>query len=176
MAATVARIGREKSLGRLVKSVYNIKGRGAPERRRLAEAALLRANPQLAREAAFQPGAMVVVPDLRDEDLADDLKDVQNAPDEALERLGAAISDVSRRAKSAFEAAAKSSEETLANLDSDELKGVVSKTAPDLAEQLGKVKATAEARQAANKDRASQVSSLLKQARKDLKAMRRGVG
>lgn len=175
MAATVARIGRERSLSRLVKSVYNIKGRGAPERRRLAEAALLRANPQLARKAAFQPGAMVVVPDLRDEDLADDLKEMESAPGEALERLGRAISDVSKRAKTAFEAAEKMSEETLANLDSDELKRAVEKATPDLAEQLGKVKAVAQARQAADKDRATQVSRTLKQARKDLKALRKRI-
>jgi hypothetical protein len=62
MAPVTARIAREKTLATLVRNLFVIEGPNAAEQTRHAEAALLRANPQLAGRDAFRSGAVVVIP------------------------------------------------------------------------------------------------------------------
>jgi hypothetical protein len=62
MATAIARIGREKRLQTLVQNIFVIEGPNKAVDQRLAERALLRANPWLADPEAFKAGAMVLVP------------------------------------------------------------------------------------------------------------------
>ncbi|WP_299706810.1 hypothetical protein [uncultured Tateyamaria sp.] len=62
MPTRIATLGRERRIATLARRVFDIEGRPRGEAQRRAEMALLRANPQLATEAGFRPGASIVVP------------------------------------------------------------------------------------------------------------------
>lgn len=62
MPSFFARLGREKTLPTLVKRLFVFGGAGQADALRVAEAAVLRANPGLDDPAGFTPGRVVVVP------------------------------------------------------------------------------------------------------------------
>ncbi|MEO0914970.1 MAG: hypothetical protein AAFY59_18635, partial [Pseudomonadota bacterium] len=62
MPTRIATLGRERRIATLARRVFEIEGPPRGEEQRRAEAALLRANPQLATAEGFRPGAAVVVP------------------------------------------------------------------------------------------------------------------
>lgn len=62
MADTIAKLGRERSLSTLAKRLFVIEGPDAERKLKHAEAALLRANPHLAKAEGFASGQTVIVP------------------------------------------------------------------------------------------------------------------
>lgn len=62
MADTIAKLGRERSLSTLAKRLFVIEGPDAERKLKHAEAALLRANPDLATADGFASGRTVIVP------------------------------------------------------------------------------------------------------------------
>lgn len=64
MPTAIARIGTERDLASLARSLFVIEGENTAELQRQAERALLRDNPQLARPDGFADGAVVFVPTL----------------------------------------------------------------------------------------------------------------
>jgi hypothetical protein len=60
----IAQVGRQRSVAGLAKALFDTKGSAALQER--AEAALLRANPQLAAEGGIRSGATIIVPAVRD--------------------------------------------------------------------------------------------------------------
>ncbi|HYE29034.1 MAG TPA: hypothetical protein VEA61_12500 [Allosphingosinicella sp.] len=64
MPIRITKVGRQRSLAGLAKALFDTKGSAELQER--AEAALLRANPQLAAEGGLKAGATVIVPTVRD--------------------------------------------------------------------------------------------------------------
>ena len=64
MPIRIATVGRQRSVAGLAKALFDTRGSAALQER--AEAALLRANPQLATEGGLKSGATVIVPPVRD--------------------------------------------------------------------------------------------------------------
>ncbi|HYJ81690.1 MAG TPA: hypothetical protein VEW26_02470 [Allosphingosinicella sp.] len=64
MPIRITKVGRQRTVSGLAKALFETKGSAALQER--AEAALLKANPQLATEGGLKAGATVIVPSVRD--------------------------------------------------------------------------------------------------------------
>lgn len=64
MPIRITTIGRQRTVAGLAKALFDTKGSAALQER--AEAALLRANPQLAQEGGIKAGLSIIVPAVRD--------------------------------------------------------------------------------------------------------------
>lgn len=64
MPIRITKIGRQRTIAGLAKALFDTKGSAALQER--AEAALLRANPQLAQEGGIKAGLSIIVPKVRE--------------------------------------------------------------------------------------------------------------
>ncbi|HVQ07047.1 MAG TPA: hypothetical protein VMS43_01295 [Allosphingosinicella sp.] len=64
MPVRITKIGRQRTVAGLAKALFDTKGSAALQGR--AEAALLRANPELAKEGGIKAGMTLIVPRVRD--------------------------------------------------------------------------------------------------------------
>ena len=100
----------EADVGALVDRLYaNL----TPKSRKLAQTAMLKANPQLARAEAFRPGVVVNLPQIPGLKIRPDAKVGQDPVEQVLGRLKDAVSRYR-------EQLAKTSEATLTNFDRQE--------------------------------------------------------
>lgn len=120
MPTTIATIGRERTVARLARRLYQIKGRGSAELQARAEAALIAANPRLASAEGFRTGAHIVVPPvkglLRTEEVSSADADDKGLTRETTLRLQA----LGSRAEDSFRRASEDRKQTLQRLNDRE--------------------------------------------------------
>jgi hypothetical protein len=111
----------EADLSELAARLFEFRGRGATARRRRVEAALLRANPQLADLSRVPQGAVLIVPDVPD--VTPRRAGEEAGPAEALaEELVRALSLARARLIVAAQERVAEAERAVSVLDSEELR------------------------------------------------------
>jgi hypothetical protein len=105
----------EKELAELTTRLYDIKGRGAAEAAKKAEAALLKANPHISDLSKIREGTLIVIPDAAD---VPPVRGAQTAPitadfDEALKLSIKELGSAFTRSAQAEESAAAETNELL---------------------------------------------------------------
>ncbi|WP_380874655.1 hypothetical protein ACFB49_00430 [Sphingomonas sp. DBB INV C78] len=140
MPIRIATIGRQRTVTGIAKAVFDVKG---PEALARAEAALIRANPQLADEGGIRPGGRIIVPPVRE---------LRPAAPEAAETADAKADDqpilvLARERAQAMEKLAgepleqviASAKEGLKQLRSQQTVDAILKQRPDLRENLEEI-------------------------------------
>jgi len=156
----------EKELSELTARIFDIKGRGAAEAAKKAEAALLKANPHLTDLTKIREGTLIVIPDLTDNPpvkgtqtaaLSGELEEPLKL---SLKELGGAFT----RSANYEESAATAANELLKSREIKEFVG----QSPDAKEQVGKLSEAlknqakeAKANAAAQKEALAQLQELL---------------
>lgn len=152
MPMRVARIDREKTLKTLAGNLFVIEGPNRPANLERAMAALLRANPGLARRESFKRGAAVAVPVDTGLPLSDRVARPAAGPDvlsrETVERLELGARIVRERAEAANEA----DEAALDRLRDARFVRALKKAAPGGAELVPEATRSIQQRIAANKE------------------------
>jgi len=156
----------EKDISELTTRLYDIKGRGAAEAAKKAEAALLKANPHLRDLSNIREGTLIVIPDAGD---TPPVKGAQAASmgadfDEPLKLSIKELGAVFTRAAQAEDSAAAEMSELLKSREakefvaqSPEAKEQVEKLSEALKSQAKEAKATA----AAQKETLAQLQEML---------------
>ena len=137
MPVKLATIGRQRTVAGLAKSIFGLKNE--PELQARAEAALIRANPQLAEDGRLTAGATIVVPDVPGLRPGDDVRRAALRPSpvdgldpERLDRLAKVVAKLP-------EIAVKGGEAARAELKARDFLAVLAKAHPDLRQQLPEI-------------------------------------
>ncbi len=174
MPQTIAKIGREKTLKTLTRNIFVIDAQTDPAKIRNAEAALLRANPQLSKREGFTNGATVAIPGnvglrLKERDKLDTNETAPDALDEATVRL-----QITEKAlRDSFALSNKNIDQAMATLKDRTFARSVAKQSEKGTELL---KAAAKRQidiQKKNKNAEEEMSQILKESMVEIEALRK---
>lgn len=160
----VATYRGEKNVGEIADKLY---ARLTQKQREKAEAALLKANPQLRKIKTLPKGSILRVPDLP-ELRTKTVRDLENPDTQIANNIAEALSDYSKRLGEHFKTDNESTKTQIALLKSDKLKKALA-NAPNLqtlADAAGKV---LDARVKATGERQKELDTAIKQAQANLK-------
>ena len=131
MPTQIATLGRERTIATLARKVYKITGRNSVRLQRQAEAALLRANPQLKTTEGFANGAAVLVPNIEGLQLSDTVTvakvDAAGLTDETSLRLKGATIHI----EESFQRAEKNTQVRLDQLNDRNFRAQIRRSVPD---------------------------------------------
>ncbi len=171
MQRSFATVKSERTIATLAKRLFDIQGASASEAQKIAEAALLRANPELVGAGGFKPGRIVVVPS----DTGLKPTDRVTAPEGGVE---GALADTAIRLKLAgqllddeLEKDAAKAEKSLSQLADDEFVAQLRKAAPEGARLIPDIRKAIEDRTASNARVKAQFASALEQGSKELERL-----
>jgi hypothetical protein len=172
MAETIAKLGRERSLSTLAKRLFVIEGPDAERKLKHAEAALLRANPHLAKAEGFASGQTVIVPGnigLAPTDrVTQPGKSTTGLLDETGTRLEAAGAALAQR----FRESAEKDEAALGRVGDRAFVQKLRRALPESADLLRETERTIAGRTAADRARAESFAKAIEDAQKELATLR----
>jgi len=172
MAKGIARIGREKTARTLAERLFDVSGADRQKKLRIAEKALVRANPNLKAKEGFSAGGVVVVPDIGlppKETVERPAADLDGALREAAGRL----QQVSAAARQAFAQSAEETRNALALLKDEKVLKQLTTEAPEARELAAEARKSLTKRDAEDKDRQAAFDSAVRDAVKEIDALRR---
>jgi hypothetical protein len=171
MPTQIAKIGRERTLARLVRRLYKIEGRESAPLQRRAEAALLSANPRLARKEGFRNGATIVVPKVEGLEVSDEVSRARADSEGPIEETALRLQALASRIEDGFERESEKREKVLSRLDDREFRAAARKALPEsvkvIEKTVDRLKREAETAEAERK----RFDQALGEALKDLKAL-----
>ncbi len=172
MPLVTARIARERTLATLTRNLFVIEGPDAPEKQRLAEAALLRANPQLADRDAFQSGTVVLIPADIGLSRTDRVTTREEGPGGLLGEYEERLAQMRAIVQQELKAEATAARQYLAQIDEGGFREAILKAAPGDGERLlAEAKDNQSARMESAETRAATLATALDAAQADLKAL-----
>lgn len=136
MPTSIARIGPERDLAALARSLFVIEGENRAELQRAAERALLRDNPQLTRAEAFADGNLVVVPAVAGLRVSTRVSSGQTGIEGLLDQALARLGQLTGRIDQGLAAAETRRAAALARVDDRAFRGAVRDALPGGAELL----------------------------------------
>lgn len=171
MQRSFATVRNEKTIETLARCLFDIQGTGTTEAQKIAEAALLRANPGLAEAGGFRSGRIIVVPT----DTGLKPTDRVTAPKGDLE---GALEDTAMRLKLAgqflddeLEKEADEAEKTLTQLDDNKFVSQLRKAVPESARLIPKTRTSIQERTESNAKVKAQYGKALEQAATELERL-----
>lgn len=162
----------EKDLKTLVKRLFRIEGPQAKALAREAEAALLRANPQLRNLKKVPEGTMVMVPEVKGTKPTAEIQQAEGWADKLLEEVRRAVAGLGPALEESAARQEQEANQTLERLKSKEMKQLA-KSSPEWQERFKKVADTAKARIKAAKTLKESQAKVLAQMEKDLEEFSR---
>lgn len=171
MPTRIATLGRERRIATLARRVFEIEGPTGGEEQVRAEAALLRANPQLATAEGFRPGLVVVVPAVAGlrltEAVAVARADARGLTEETRLRLQAGSALIGER----FAQSEQRSEELQAQLTSTAFQREVRRALPEALVLARQATARLEEEREVNKERRAVFASGISEALEAVEAL-----
>jgi hypothetical protein len=131
MPNSYATLKRERTISTLAKSLFDIEGAGRTDALRVAEAALLRANPSLAHADAFRSGRIIIVPTDTGLKTTDRVTKAKGGVGGALDDTSIRLRMASQLLENEIESNAKASEKTLKQLNERQFLSKMKKAAPE---------------------------------------------
>ena len=173
MLQGIARIGREKTIRTLAERLFVIEGANKAANLRMAERALLRANPSLARKDGFRAGAVVIVPSglglatrPRVQRPASDLEGVLLQTTERL-HMSEAV------ARNGFAKSRQAADEAVGKLKDRAFLGRLKKASPEASKLASTAVKNIELRRAENDKREGDVTKAIEQAISEIDKLQR---
>lgn len=153
MPTRIAILGRERRIATLARRVYRIEGADNAEAQRLAEAALLRANPRLATAEGFRTGAAIVVPAVSGLQLADAVQTSRAVPKDLAAETRLRLQASASRIEGRFGAAETSAAQSLEKLQDPAFRRTLARTLPQAEELVATAERNIAKRRAENAQR-----------------------
>ncbi|QHQ36664.1 hypothetical protein [Algicella marina] len=153
MPTRIATLGRERRIATLARRVYRIEGTGSAESQRLAEAALLRANPRLATPEGFRNGAAIVVPAVRGLELAEAVLATRAAPEDLAGETRLRLQASASRIEGRFVAAEASAAASLQQIQDPAFRRTLARTLPEAEELVATAERNIAQRRSENAER-----------------------
>ena len=173
MPLQIASLGRERTIATLARKVYNITGRNSARLQRQAEAALLRANPQLKTTEGFASGAAVLVPNIEGLQLSDTVTiakaDAAGLTDETSLRLKGATIHI----EDSFQRAEKNTQASLDQLNDRNFRAQIRRTVPDAEDLVVKSLEQLEKSQVENREKRSALQTALSDGLKNIEILQK---
>ena len=172
MPTRIVTLGREKRIATLARKIFSIEGPNSAELQLRAEAALLRANPQLARKEAFQSGATIVVPqlpDLESKPVVDEARaDSKGLTNEATFRLK--VSGI--RIEEQFRVSNEMTQKTLALVTSEAFQTEIRESLPDAEPLIKAAQVAIEKRESENSAKNARLQEAISKAIETVESLR----
>lgn len=172
MPTRIVTLGREKRLATLARKIFSIEGPNSAELQLRIEAALLRANPQLARKEAFQSGATIVVPQLPGllpKPVVDEARaDSKGLTNEAKFRLKVS----GMRIEEQFRVSNEMAQKTLALVASEEFRTGIRESFPDVEPLIDAAQVAIEKRESENTARKAILQNAILKAIETVESLR----
>ncbi|MHA6262331.1 hypothetical protein ACXYMO_03940 [Arenibacterium sp. CAU 1754] len=172
MANKLAKLGRERSLRTLAQRLFVIDGPDATEKLRHAEAALLRANPDLAKPEGFSSGKRVIVPGDIGLAATDRVEKTGESASGLLDETGVRLDLAGKAFAQRFDAAGRADAAKLEKIADRTFVRNLRKALPETAAILPKTRETLGKRAEEDKDRAERFSKSIAEAQEMLAALR----
>ncbi|TCM85023.1 hypothetical protein [Rhodovulum steppense] len=172
MADRIARVARERSLKTLAQRLFVIEEPDAERKLQLAEAALLRANPELATPEGFASGKAIVIPGDIGLPRTDRVIAARADAGGILDETGTRLELAGRVLSDRFAASGKATERGLARLGDRAFAQQVRRALPESAELASKAREALAKRQEEDKSRAERFAKALDEAQERLAALR----
>lgn len=174
MARGTVRIRGETNIRALAERLFDLSGGDADAKARMAEKALLRANPGLRSREGFQDGRLVIVPAIglgvREEEVDLPAADLDGLLRETADRLDEAGSE----AASALQASVKAAERNLHRLaDEKFVQELIGKAPEQGAKLVEQAKVAIDAQAAVDKARQRQLKQMIEQASVEIDRLRK---
>ncbi len=164
MPTAIATLGREKRIATLARKVFVLERGADPALQRRAEAALLKANPRLARPEGYRVGAKVIVPRTpglrRTPDVVVARAEGKGLTGETALRLQAAASQIDDR----FQQATDRAEKDLSRIQDREFLASAKKALPESTDLLAKTEERLKREMEESGDKAARFQSGLEKA------------
>ena len=151
MPNSYATLKSERTISTLAKHLFDIDGDGRTEALRIAEAALLHANPQLTRAEGFRSGRIVIVPTDTGIKTTDRVKKAKGGIGGALDDAAIRFKLASQLMEDEMESDAKASEKTLEHLGDGQFLEKLERAAPEIANIIPRTRKSIEMRVEATK-------------------------
>ena len=146
MPNSYATLKGERTISRLAKRLFDIDGDGRTEALRIAEAALLRANPHLTRAEAFRSGRIVIVPGDTGLKTTDPVIKAKGGVGGALDDTAIRLKLASQLLEDEIESDAEASEKTLKQLGERQFVAKLKKAVPESAKIIPRTRKSIEER------------------------------
>ncbi len=172
MADKIAKLGRERSLQTLAQRLFVIDGPDATAKLRHAEAALLRANPDLAKADGFSSGKPVIVPGDIGLAATDRIERARESASGLLDETGVRLDLASKAFAQRFDTAGRADAAKLEKTADRTFVQKLQKALPEATAILPKTRETLGKRAEEGKDRAERFSQSIADAQEKLVALR----
>ncbi|TCP41854.1 hypothetical protein [Rhodovulum marinum] len=172
MANRIAKLGRERSLKTLAERLFVIEGPGAERKLRHAEAALLRANPELATPEGFASGKTVIIPGDIGLIPTDRVIAARQSADGLLDETGTRLDLAGKTLAGRYAEGRKQAEETLARVTDRRLVQQIKRVLPEGTAILSKARETIGKQAEEDKTREERFAKAMEEAQARLAALR----
>jgi len=172
MANRIAKLGRERSIRTLAQRLFVIEGPDAERKLRHAEAALLRANPELATPEGFASGRTVVIPGDIGLVPTDRVIAAAHSADGLLDETGARLDLAGKALATRYAEGGRVAEETLARIADRSFVQGLRRALPESTGILSKTRDTVGKRAEEDKARAERFAKAMDEAQARLAALR----
>ncbi len=163
MQRSFATLKNERTIGTLAKRIFDIEGATGSEAQKIAEAALLRANPNLAKPDGFKSGRIILVPADTGLKTTDRVTTPRGGVEGALEDTAMRLKLTAQFLEDEMEKDSKETEQTLAQLGDNQFVAKLRKAVPEGTKLVHKTrKSIGERVEANNKVRESYAAALKK--------------
>lgn len=177
MPLMIGRINQERTLKGLARNLFRIQGRNSGEQLRLAQEALLLANPRLANPEGFSRGATIVVPPIAGLTPTDRVEGKDSGQESALfNQLEERLQGLVQTTAAESEAASKRAKQASKGLETAAIRKAILAAAPDLKQRLPEIRKNAKQRIAEIDQRSAAVQETLAKALKDLGSLKGKLG
>lgn len=173
MANSYATLKGERTIGTLAKRLFEIGGARQAEAQRIAEAALLRANPYLARAEAFRSGRVVIVPAGTGLKTTDRVTKTKGGAGGALDDTAIRLKLASQLLEDEIESNAKASEKTLKQLGERKFAAKLRKAAPESAKIIPQTKKSIKERVKATEELKERYAKAFEAAQAEIERLRK---
>ncbi len=150
MPSSYATLKGERTISTLAKRLFDIDGDRRPGALRIAEAALLRANPQLKRAEAFRSGRIIIVPEDTGLKTTDRVIKPKGGVGGALDDTAIRLKLASQLLENEIESDTKTSEKTLKQLGERQFIAKLKKAVPESAKVIPQTRKSIKERVKAN--------------------------
>jgi hypothetical protein len=165
----------EKKLADLAARAYEIDPARQAEVKR-ATAALLRANPQLAKLASVRRGTPILVPALSGVSITPEVKAIGEVSDALLKELQAGLTEAARRLNAGTKQEIEAAQETVRLAKARELTELIDRLAPGAKPQLAATAAAAQKEAKALEATLEQADAAFAQLKDDLADLQKRLG
>lgn len=173
MQHSFATLKGEKTISTLSKRLFVIEGSGQKEALRIAEAALLRANPHLRRAGAFRSGRTVIVPADTGLKTTDRVKTRAHGAGGALDDTAVRLKLASELIQDEFESGKGASEKTLERLSDRGFVAKLREAVPESAKIIPQTKKSIKASVEANAKTKERYAKAFEKAQADIDRLRK---